>query len=107
VDVTLSEAVNGARLSIGTRDKVVVRLTENSSGGYRWTVTSVDPSCLELVEHRYEPARAGVGSAGASIWTFTPKGEGRTRLELKKLRSWNPSDPAAERFAVDLDIGGE
>jgi hypothetical protein len=27
------------------------------------------------------------------------------RLELKKLRPWNPADPAGEYFAVDLEIG--
>ncbi len=110
MDVTLSEAVNGARLSIGKHDTIVLRLTENSAGGYRWTLTAVDPASLELVEHRYEPTRAGVGSAGASMWKFTPKHSGRTRLELQKVRPWNADDPTAERFAVEidiLDIGGE
>ena len=100
----LSEAQNGAQLALYTGDTLVVRLQEISGGGYRWTLTSVDSDALEMKEHRYEPARAGVGGAGASVWRFTPKHAGSTRLELKKVRPWNPGDPAGERFAVDLEI---
>ena len=86
-------------------DTIVVRLPEISGGGYQWTLTSVDSDTLEMKEHRYEPARAGVGGAGSSVWQFTPKQAGLAHVELKKVRPWNPGDPAGERFAVDLEIG--
>ena len=104
MEITLSEPQNGARLALGLGDRVVVRLTETSGAGYRWKLTPVDSATLEMTEHRYEPTRAGVGSAGASVWRFTPRQMGRIRLELVKLRPWKADDPAAERFAVDLDI---
>jgi predicted secreted protein len=104
--VTLRDDQNGETISVRIGDTVVVRLPEISGGGYRWTLGSVDADTIEIKEHHYEPTRAGIGGAGASVWRFTPKRAGRTRLELKKLRPWNPGDSAGERFAVDLEIGG-
>ena len=99
----LSEAQNGAQLALYTGDTLVVRLQEMSDGCH-WTLTSVDASCLEMMEHRAEPARPGPGSAGASIWRFRPKGSGRTRLELTKAGALRAADPAAERFAVEIEL---
>jgi predicted secreted protein len=103
-EVRLSEKKHPAKLTVRLGDTIVVRLSENSSGGYRWTLTSVNSARLELIEHRYVPTRAGVGSAGASVWKFAPKKAGRTRLVLKKLRPWSPSAPAGEPFAVSLEV---
>lgn len=104
-ELTVSDAHNGAKLTVRVGDAIIVRLSESAAAGYRWTLTAIDPARLEMMEHSYEPTRAGVGSAGASVWKFTPTHAGRTRLELKKLRPWNPADPASEHFAVDLVIG--
>lgn len=103
-EVTLGDDQNAAKIAVRMGDTIVVRLEENSAGGYRWTLTSVDSDKLEMTEHHYESTRADVGSAGASVWRFTPKHAGRTRLELKKVRPWNRADPAADRYSVDLDI---
>jgi predicted secreted protein len=103
-EVTIGDERNGAKIAVRIGDTIVVRLEENSAGGYRWTLTSVDSDKLEMTEHHYEPTRAGVGSAGASVWRFTPKHDGRTRLELKKVRPWNPADSAGDVYSVDLDI---
>ena len=103
-EVELTGAQNGAHIVVHAGDVVTIRLTEHSGGGYRWTPSSVDAARLELQQHDYETTRAGVGSAGASVWKFVARKPGHTRLELKHLRPWEPSDSAAERFWVDLDI---
>jgi predicted secreted protein len=103
VEVILSEAQNGAQLALYTGDTLVVRLLEMPDGCH-WTLTSIDSNCLEMMEHRAEPARTSPGSAGASIWRFRPTGSGRTRLELTKAGAWRAADPAPERFAVELEL---
>ena len=103
-EVELNGAQNGARIVVQTGDVVTIRLTEHSGGGYRWTPSSVDAARLELQQHDYETTRAGVGSAGASVWKFVARTPGHTRLELKQLRPWEQPDAAAERFWIDLDI---
>ena len=77
--VELNGAQNGAHIVVHAGDVVTIRLTEHSGGGYRWTPSSVDAARLELQQHDYETARAGVGSAGASAWRFvalTPDARG-------------------------------
>ena len=101
VEVTLSEAQNGAQLAVYMSDTLVVRLSEASGDVYRWTLASADATCLEITEHRYETT---AGAGGASVWRFRPKRAGRTRLVLSKLRPGTAGDRAAERFAVELDI---
>ena len=103
-DVTLTDARNGARIDVRVGDTIFLRLAENAAAGYRWAVTSIDTTKLEMIERRYEATRAGVGSAGASVWTFTPRHPGRTRLELKKARPWDPANPSGDPFAVDITI---
>jgi predicted secreted protein len=100
VEVTLSEAQNGAQLAVYMSDILVVRLSEASGDVYRWTLASADPTCLEITEHRYETAGAG----GASVWRFRPTRAGRTRLVLSKLRPGTAGDRATERFMVELEI---
>jgi len=102
--VEVNEAQNGARIVVHAGDVLTVRLTERSGGGYRWTPSSVDAARLEMQDQGYETTRAGVGSAGASVWKFVARRTGRARLELKQVRTWDPSDSAAERFSIDLDI---
>ena len=74
--VELNGAQNGARIVVHAGDVVTIRLTEHSGGGYRWTPTSVDAARLELRHHDYETTRAGVGGAGASVWTFVARTPG-------------------------------
>ena len=102
--VTLTEEQSAAQRGVRVGDTLVVRLSENSSGGYRWTLTSIDSARLEMVGQRYEPARAAIGSAGARVWQFAAKTAGLTRLELKKMRPWESAESAVDTFAVDLEI---
>jgi inhibitor of cysteine peptidase len=105
--VVIGERENGTEVSMDVGDTLVLRLPENAAAGYQWTVTSIDAHKLEIATDAYESTRAGVGSAGASVRTFAARSAGRTRLELKKVRPWNPEDPAAERFWVELNIRGD
>ena len=102
--VVVGEGENATEVAMDLGDTLVLRLPENSAAGYQWTVTSIDHHTLEVATEAYESARAGIGSAGASVRTFTAKRAGRTRLELKKVRPWNPDDPAAQTFWVELNI---
>ena len=104
--LTLGEEHNGKELAVRVGDTVMLRLPENSGGGYRWTLTPVSHEHLETMEHHFEAPGAGVGGVGASVWTFKAKRPGHAGLALKKVRPWNADDPAARRFEVGLDIRG-
>lgn len=103
-ELTVGEDQNGREIVAHMGDTVILRLPETSGGGYRWTLTSIDTDRLDMKDERYAPDRAGIGSAGASVWRLTPKKTGRARVELKKVRPWDPADSARDSFAVVLKI---
>ena len=103
-ELTLTEAVNGARISVCVGDVINICLPENSAAGYRWTVSSLDHTRLAVEDLGYQSTSDAVGSAGTATWRLSVKLAGRTRVELKKSRPWEPA--AGERFAVELDITG-
>ena len=98
MELTLSEAQNGAQLAVYMADIVVVRLREDPGGGSRWALSPVDANSLETIDQRYDAAHAEGG--GASVWKFRPRRPGRARLELTRRRAGE----AAERFVVDLEL---
>ena len=103
-ELTLTEAVDGARFTVRVGDVINICLPENSAAGYRWTVASLDETRLAVESHGYQSTSDAVGSAGTANWRLSARLAGRTRVELKKSRPWEAA--AGERFAVDLDITG-
>ena len=100
-ELVLSEAHNGGRFDITVNDTIAITLPE-SGGGYQWALVSLDESHLTLEGRRYQPAQGGIGSAGSDGWRLVAKKPGRTRIELKKGRSWE-SEPIGQ-FTVELEI---
>jgi predicted secreted protein len=105
-ELTLAEANDGGRFSVGVGDAITIHLSENAAAGYRWSVVSLDDTHLTVEGQRYRAAGPGVGSAGTAVWTLRAKRPGTTRVELQKSRSWERGKAAAARFAIDLDIVG-
>ena len=103
-DLNLTEAQNGGSFAVGVGDSIVITLPENPSTGYRWSTASLDQNLLSQEAHDFHPGGPGVGSGGTVVWRFHGKREGRTRLELKKVRSWEAGAEPVGQFAVSLEI---
>jgi inhibitor of cysteine peptidase len=101
-DLTLTEADNGRRVALRVGDALTIRLPENASTGYRWSLAAVDDTHVSVDPPRAESTSKAVGSAGTSVWTVRATQPGTTRLELQKSRSWEQS--AIERFTTDIAI---
>ncbi len=101
--LTLTEAQDGTRVQVHVGDAIEIRLPEIAAAGFRWTVTSLDRARVTVVNQHYEPGRPGVGSAVTAVTTLAAKASGKARVELAKLRPWEPGS-ASGRFAVDLEI---
>jgi inhibitor of cysteine peptidase len=103
-ELTLTEAENGGTFAVHLGDPIVITLPENPSTGYRWSADSLDETVLALDGHDYSPGGPGVGSGGTVAWRLHGKKEGRTRLALKKVRSWEANSAPSAQFAVSLEI---
>ena len=99
--VTVTHADNGRVVAARVGDTIAVRLAENPTTGYTWSIGSIDDARLEAGAPTRETG-AGAGAGGTITWPIRARAAGRARLELMHARSWERE--AAERFAVTFDI---
>jgi inhibitor of cysteine peptidase len=87
--VLLTKADYGKSITVHLGDKVLLRLNESPSTGFRWAVESGASGIIEFHGSDYIPAQdSAVGRGGQRIFVFETKGSGRVRLVLKLRREW-------------------
>ena len=102
----LTQADNGKSVDARPGDLIIIRLPENPTTGFRWTVDKVDPLCVEAQGSSFSPPRDGaVGGGGERTFSFQVKGEGGTgNIGLKLKRQWEADASAAERYSVTVKV---
>jgi inhibitor of cysteine peptidase len=98
--MTLSEPDNGRTIDIGAGEVVTVRLKENPTTGYRWTVESAGG--LVPAGDQYEGGGGAMGAAGVRVLQFHSSGPGSHELRLKNRREWEGDSSITERFNVTI-----
>ena len=104
VILTLTADDNGRTISGRAGDRIAIRLNENPTTGYVWTV---EPFLRHVtqVATEFTPAENGLpGAGGTRVFVFrlnTP-GEAMIRLQLK--RNWEGGGGAAEQFSVSIEV---
>lgn len=81
-------------------DVFSVRLGENASTGYRWSIDKLSPSRLELIEATADYPKEQIGSGGEAIFRFRVVGPGTSSLSLKYWRAWEGDRSVVRRFAL-------
>jgi len=82
-DVTVIQEQDGRVLAVRVGDSISVRLPENPTTGYAWTLDSIDATLLEAGGPTYHGEGAGLGSGGVKTWPLRARAPGRTRIGLK------------------------
>jgi inhibitor of cysteine peptidase len=101
VDRAFSESDNGSSVTIPSGESFVVRLNENATTGYRWTLDPSVPQSLTLVsEQHHAPAQGGIGAGGTAQFEFAVVAAGNARLALSYKRAWE--DRALETFTIQV-----
>ena len=96
---------SGAKISASQSDRIVLRLPENASTGYQWSVTEIgellETESDELVlPHRMVP---GAGGQRVIIVRFHRPGRARLVLDLKRRWEREPID----HFEVEVHVSGQ
>ncbi|WP_175538327.1 protease inhibitor I42 family protein [Mitsuaria sp. PDC51] len=99
----LSVADNGKTIDLRVGHSVLLRLPENPSTGYGWTLDA-DPRLVEISEKRHVHSAETVGSGGESQWSIKAAVPGATTLRLKHWREWEGEGAVTERCEVGLVI---
>jgi inhibitor of cysteine peptidase len=92
-EIDMSEGTK-ARASVG--DTVVVRLPENATTGYLWSMVELGEG-LDLDEEHSEPSSdAAPGAGGEHLFIFRAVAPGQWQVRLRLARAWE-ANPLEER----------
>jgi inhibitor of cysteine peptidase len=91
-----AEVAESDDVSVSVGDTVTLRLPENATTGYVWSVSDLGPG-LVLDEDRIVPSRDGApGAAGEHLFQLRADRSGEWRVDLRLARDWE-SDALEER----------
>jgi inhibitor of cysteine peptidase len=96
----LSEQDRGRTVEVAEGDIITVRLRENPTTGYRWSVETTDG--LELVGDDFEAGGGAIGAAGERVLEFRATRPGSHKLRLKNWREWEGDASVIDRFEADI-----
>ena len=105
-DIRLSMEDAGKTVRVPAGAVVELRLDENPTTGYRWTLPP--DTCCEMVEDRYEPLAGGAGAgpapgaASVRVLSFRFKGGAPAQLALELRRAWEGTEAPLARFEIEL-----
>lgn len=101
----LTEADDGAALEAAPGDALVVRLNENPTTGYRWSLDALEGDVVTLGADEFERSEgAGVGGGGKRILTFSALRPGSADIGLTLRRRWEGDDSALERVRLSVRV---
>lgn len=108
-EINLTDADNGAAITLNPQNVLIITLAANPASGYGWEVYEVDDVVLvpDGLPH-FEPGPGTGGdedAGGTQTFRFVPGGTGQTRLVLGYR---GPDDPAdvlpAQTYEVDVTV---
>lgn len=97
----LTEQDSDRSVDMNMGDVVTVRLNENPTTGYRWSVETAHG--LEQVSDHMEVGGA-IGSEGVRMLQFRTTRVGSSELRMKKLREWEGEGSVIDRFNVRIVV---
>lgn len=90
-------------VSLDVGDTVEVRVPENASTGYVWTLVDA-PEGLELDEDGTTlPGQLRPGAAGEHWFRLVASGRPRGRVRLELRRPWEDDVAPSERYEVEVE----
>jgi tellurite resistance protein TerC len=93
---------SGSTVSVSRSDRIVVRLPENASTGYQWSIVSLGDS-LEIESNEMGlPGRGAPGAAGERVLLLRPIKSGRAQVSLQLKREREPE--AIDRFELEVNV---
>jgi inhibitor of cysteine peptidase len=106
VTVEVSESDDGAVKRVSPGEGVVIRLPENPTTGYRWSVEEIDPSVVEVAESEFEPSEepSRPGAGGTRYLHLRARQPGTSPVTLVLRRPWESGGESLRRFQVNLEV---
>ena len=101
---SLTETDNDRTVDLRVGETFRVRLPENATTGYRWTIDRLDDEVVEAVGSEPDYAGSAVGSGGTVTFTFRAKKPGTGDIALKHWRHFEGDSSVTNRFRLRLNV---
>jgi predicted secreted protein len=85
-------------------DKVELRLPENPSTGYRWSIDITPSSGATINSSDWDPAGAGLGAIGIRKFIITTNEAGTLTIHAKLWRKWEGENSMTQRREFTLQV---
>jgi inhibitor of cysteine peptidase len=94
----------GASLDIPVGQTFELRLEENPSAGFRWTLNDSGMPACALASDSFKQQTATPGHLGEHSWTFKAVAAGDCNISLVYRRAWETTEQAARTFSVHVRV---
>jgi predicted secreted protein len=86
-------------VEVGVGDEVVIRLLENGTTGYVWSLRETGDG-LELVEDKLGPPHQGIGGGGERLIKLRAIAPAHAEVVFELVREWEKAPIEERRFSV-------
>ncbi len=94
---------NGSTVELSTGDTFQVKLNENPTTGYQWTLETTGG--LEIMSDNYLPPAPGlVGAGGIHEWDIKATASGTQQVTGVYSRSWENLTGSEQRFVLTVEV---
>jgi predicted secreted protein len=101
----LDESADGRTLTIARGSRLLMRLAENPTTGFRWSLVHDGDAAIRIVSDQFEPDGGMLGQGGLRRWELETLGNGGVRLCFNLSRAWEAQAPA-RTIVVALAVSG-
>jgi predicted secreted protein len=97
-----------APIPVVAGQEFAIRLEQNASSGYEWTMTTPPSELVQVLEGEGltsadDQVRGLVGVPGTTTFVFKAKASGTTPIEFTSARPSDPTDsPTVARFTINV-----
>lgn len=96
----LDASDNAKHVPLALGQQLVVRLPENATTGYRWTIE--ERGDLQLDGSQTLLAGQSPGAGATRAFTLSARVAGTSRLELALRKAWETSEAPLQRFSLTV-----
>lgn len=100
----LTVADEGSSREAKVGQPVTLRLEENPTTGYRWSLSAEPASAVEMLDSPYTPGGTAPGAGGMREFHLRTLAPANVHLHLKLWREWQGEGSAVERREFVLQV---
>jgi inhibitor of cysteine peptidase len=101
----LDSRSSGQSIELGAGERLTIRLGENPTTGYRWSIIGTFEPVLVLINSDFElptgPMKYGAG--GTRLWTFEAAQAGTAELRIDYVRA-SSQEPVQHTYLLSVQV---